>query len=470
MNTFSQRRMILTSYLFLLSSYLISSQPYQSTKPEDESIHLAHSSEHSLFTDQAALTDSIPSSAQTVDRPSTWASFPVSKTPLSNLDVLLFNHHINSLGKEKRLIVWGDGHEAWITEGQKAMLIFHYGRRLFVDVTELEISNMRDHKGFVLEHDRQRQEQQLIDGHGSSNFPEKIQVGKKAVAPLIGDIRTCRMKARLTELTQFRTRYYRSATGRQSQSWLLALIRTLANESASNLTITEFLHPWRQNSIIVRFEPNPASLVTSLQETPTLIIGSHQDSTNLLPFLPAPGADDDGSGTVSTLEALSVLLQHDWQPSINKGAVEFMFYSAEEGGLLGSQSIAKSYKDQGRKIMAMLQLDMTAFVKMGTEPKVGLITDFVDPYFNNFLKIVIGEYLSIGHVETRCGYACSDHASWNNLGVPAGFVIESKFEDSNPHIHSIKDKPDVEGFSVEHMAEFTKLVVGTVVELTGADA
>lgn len=38
-------------------------------------------------------------------------------------------------------------------------------------------------------------------------------------------------------------------------------------------------------------------------------------STNLLPFLGAPGADDDGSGTVTILEAYRALLASDFKPS-----------------------------------------------------------------------------------------------------------------------------------------------------------
>lgn len=112
------------------------------------------------------------------------------------------------------------------------------------------------------------------------------------------------------------------------------------------------------------------------------------------PFLPAPGADDDGSGTMSILEAYRALLAADFHPV---RTVEFQWYSAEEGGLLGSQAIAKDYEAKGINVMAMsqvcpsldfiknvvesemiLQFDMTAFVKRGTREEVGIITDYVD--------------------------------------------------------------------------------------------
>lgn len=127
-----------------------------------------------------------------------------------------------------------------------------------------------------------------------------------------------------------------------------------------------------------------------------MVIGAHQDSINL--FLPsilsAPGADDDGSGTVTILEALRVLLESE---SIIKGnasnTVEFHWYSAEEGGLLGSQAIFSAYKKEGRDVRAMLQQDMTGYTHRTTEAgepeSVGVITDFVDPNLTDFIKKII---------------------------------------------------------------------------------
>lgn len=56
-----------------------------------------------------------------------------------------------------------------------------------------------------------------------------------------------------------------------------------------------------------------------------------------------------------------------------------------------------------------------------------------------FIKTLIGKYLAIGYVETKCGYACSDHASWTKYGYPGAFGIESSFENSNQNIHSVNE-------------------------------
>lgn len=86
---------------------------------------------------------------------------------------------------------------------------------------------------------------------------------------------------------------------------------------------------------------------------PLTIIGAHQDSANyLFPLLPAPGADDDCSGTVSILEAFRVLAMRGYIPET---PVEFHWYAAEEAGLLGSQAIAMDYKGLRKSIGAMLE-------------------------------------------------------------------------------------------------------------------
>ena len=84
----------------------------------------------------------------------------------------------------------------------------------------------------------------------------------------------------------------------------------------------------------------------------------------------------------------------------------------------------------------MLQMDMTAYVKPGTTERIGVIQDFVDPQLTALLGDLVDEYASIPQVKTKCGYACSDHASWSKIGVPSSFAIESSFEDSNKNIHS----------------------------------
>lgn len=106
--------------------------------------------------------------------------------------------------------------------------------------------------------------------------------------------------------------------------------------------------------MIARFEPARGKIVENRAiKMPHIIIGAHQDSANYnFPLLPAPGADDDGSGTVTILEAFRALVQAGFKPEV---PVEFHWYAAEEGGLLGSQDVVSEYVHQRKDIGAMIQ-------------------------------------------------------------------------------------------------------------------
>lgn len=283
---------------------------------------------------------------------------------------------------------------------------------------------------------------------------------QERVKAVISKISTKGMIENLKKFTSFRTRYYRSETGRQSQLWLLSKINEITSQFASKalqnqIIVSEFSHTWNQNSIVVKIKG------TSSEDV--IIIGAHQDSAHTWPFLPAPGADDDGSGTMSILEAYRGLIEAGFSP---KRTVEFHFYSAEEGGLLGSQAVARDYESRGVKVLAMSQFDMTAWVKRGTKESVGIIMDYTHSALTAFNKELVEAYLDIPYVETKCGYACSDHASWSKAGYPSIFTIESAFEISNQNIHSGNDRIDIsDEFSFDHMLEFSKLAVAFAIEL-----
>ncbi|KAI5854110.1 hypothetical protein BZA05DRAFT_371241 [Tricharina praecox] len=283
---------------------------------------------------------------------------------------------------------------------------------------------------------------------------------QKTIKPLLSTLDKSSIQANLEKFTSFYTRYAKSDYGRQSSEWLQnRVIETAAGYK--NLEVKPFPHSWGQNSIIARIPG---------RTNKTVVIGAHQDSINL--FLPsllgAPGADDDGSGTVTILEAFRVFIKYlaDSGETLEQ-TVEFHWYSAEELGLLGSQAIFSSYEKEGRDVVAMLQQDMTGFVektlKAGKPEAVGVITDYVDQGLTEFIKKVITEYCDIPWTATACGYACSDHASASKAGYPSAFVIESAFEDSDNHIHTTEDK--IEYLSFDHMLQHAKLTLGLAMEL-----
>ncbi|KZV69148.1 peptidase [Peniophora sp. CONT] len=375
-------------------------------------------------------------------------AFQTSQTPLSLQNTLVpvpedadftgVNLDLNSL----RLVQFENWEPIWITELEKIQAK-QQGLRFF-DITDSQDLGSSIADGLRVQH-----------AFPTPNATEQVE-------GVIKTLTTKTMTENLQNFSSFRNRYYRADTGRQSQQWLLSKISETTSEFApkalqDKISITEFPHSWGQNSIVVH--------INGSAPTGTVVIGAHQDSTNIWPFLPAPGADDDGSGSVTILEAYRALIAADFRPVQD---VEFHWYSAEEGGLLGSQAVARDYEARKVPVIAMSQFDMTAWVKSGTREEVGIITDFVDESLTEFNKQLVDAYLDIPYVETKCGYACSDHASWAKAGYASSFTIESKFENSNKNIHSANDRIDVSPeFSFSHMLEFSKLAVAYIVELGG---
>ncbi|KAK4499468.1 hypothetical protein PRZ48_009983 [Zasmidium cellare] len=348
---------------------------------------------------------------------------------------------------EKYLVQLSPTETRWVTENEKWALR-REGKKFF-DITRQHT----EPELFLHEKDRETR---------TVKFPKKP-AQNETVSELIKGLKKENMKEHLETFTSFHTRYYKSDYGRQSSEWLLDQVnQTLADAGVG--IVRPFEHEWGQNSII-------ATLPGKSEKT--VVIGAHQDSINLfLPsILPAPGADDDGSGTVTILEALRVLLQDkDIAHGKAENTVEFHWYSAEEGGLLGSQAIFSSYEKEGRDVKAMLQQDMTGYTQgtkdAGKPESVGVITDYVDPGLTDFIKKVVDTYCDIPYVETKCGYACSDHASASKAGYPSAFVIESEFADSDKKIHTQQDK--IEYLDFDHMLQHARLTLGLAYELAFA--
>ncbi|MCX5008658.1 M28 family metallopeptidase [Streptomyces sp. NBC_00638] len=85
---------------------------------------------------------------------------------------------------------------------------------------------------------------------------------------------------------------------------------------------------------------------------------------------PAPGADDDGSGTaavVAAAECLHHLLAEGRTPTRN---VRFVLFNAEEQGLVGSKFYARAAAAADDRIAGVFQMDMIAGSQQGSTPTI----------------------------------------------------------------------------------------------------
>ncbi|MCE3009757.1 MAG: M28 family peptidase [Proteobacteria bacterium] len=190
-----------------------------------------------------------------------------------------------------------------------------------------------------------------------------------------------------------------------------------------------------------------------------VVLGGHLDSVNSKDGGRAPGADDNASGSSNLIQALSLVLEKG-QP---ERTLEFFWYAGEEQGLLGSAEIAKSYHQDRKDVVGVLQLDMTLFPGSGAMV-IGSMTDFTSAWLRDYLEELNRHYLNAKIIYDSCGYGCSDHASWFRQGFPTLMPFESNSGNMNSKIHSRKDIIDAR-LNFEHSALFTKVAVAFAMDL-----
>ncbi|KAJ0162807.1 Leucine aminopeptidase 1 [Colletotrichum tanaceti] len=263
---------------------------------------------------------------------------------------------------------------------------------------------------------------------------------------LISRVSNTNPQSWLQTLTDFNNRHYRSATGTQASTWLYNQAVSIAS-GYSAITVSRFTHSFNQPSIIVKYPGTSSNLI---------IVGAHFDSTAGATTARAPGADDNGTGTVNLLEALRVLVAAGFRP---KNTIEFHFYAGEEGGLLGSQAIFSNYRTAGKRVLGMLNQDMTGYSPGG---RATVYTDYVDAAFTAYVRLVTTQFTGATPASSSCGYGCSDHASARSNGFPAAFVNEEAFSTSNPNIHTARDT--YASIQWNAVLRHSKLTVGFLVE------
>ena len=161
----------------------------------------------------------------------------------------------------------------------------------------------------------------------------------------------------------------------------------------------------------------------------------YQDTEN-----PAPGADDDASGIAVLIESARVL--KDLKP---KASLVFAAFAGEEQGLLGATLLARKWKQAGKKIEAVVNLDMIGNVEGGNgkveESRVRIFSE--DPADSPSREL--GRY--IHRIASKLGTAFSvdlvfrndrfgrggDHTPFLQEGFPAVRLTEAAENYSRQH-------------------------------------
>jgi len=276
------------------------------------------------------------------------------------------------------------------------------------------------------------------------------------IQPMLTEIKAINIQETITKLSSFKNRYYKGEFGKQSATWIKDTWTSLVKDR-SDAKVEFFPHSqWDQPSVILTLKGKSDEVI---------VLGGHQDSINGSfggSTSTAPGADDNASGISTITEVIRVLASSSYQP---EKTIKFMAYAGEEVGLLGSKEIAQSFKAKNVNVIGVMQLDMTNF-KGTKDLDIVMMRDYTNDQQNTFVGTIIDRYVpGVKWGYDKCGYGCSDHASWHSQGFPASMPFESKMNDMNHNIHTARDTISVSNNNADHAYKFARMGLAFVVEL-----
>jgi leucyl aminopeptidase len=372
-----------------------------------------------------------------------------------------FEYNELAYHKSNDMVFFGVNREYWWQQLDKLNHKPNCGK--FINVTDewqqyLQANKLNSERGSVLDYEYFLRKF-LADSNAvkSISFNKVITGGiennQELLANLYQEINQDRIGNSLDELSSHYNRAAHTNTGYQAALHVKTWMEDLLN--ASNRSPDDFAYELIQTNLVYR-QPSVVAVLGKNLPGKALVIGAHLDTVG---GGRRPGVDDDGCGSVVVLETARLLVNSDHQ--FNR-PIYFIWYAAEEAGLVGSKKVVQAAIDRGIEIDSVLQLDVIGRRAKAEDPTMWFLKDYVNLDFTSYLATLAKDYVKVPVDYTVCGYACSDHASWTAKGFVAGAGVESAFSDINPYIHSAEDTK--EHVYMDNMVNFTKLALAYAVD------
>jgi hypothetical protein len=181
---------------------------------------------------------------------------------------------------------------------------------------------------------------------------------------------------------------------------------------------------------------------------------------------PAPGADDNASGSIAVLTAARLLAPYDLAHT-----VRFVLFTGEEQGLLGSAAYAARCVALGEDIRGVVNLDMLAY----NSNELLMFDLYASPDVDGSLQLaqawaqvvdVYGIDLSPHLHVISSGFPIWNSDQWSFLqrGIPAFMACEDT-DDFTPYLHTVNDR--VSTLDLDYYASSTRAAVATIAHLAG---
>jgi Peptidase family M28 len=199
------------------------------------------------------------------------------------------------------------------------------------------------------------------------SFAQSILKRDPEIDAMVKEINADTLKANMYKLVSFGTRNTLSTQGNPTRGvgaarqWILSRFKDYAKQSDGRLsafidTVTYLPDGKRVDRPIILGNVVATLKGTDPNDHRLFIMSGHMDNmrTNVMDSVgDAPGADDDGSGTVAVMECARIMSKHKFPATII-----FVTVAGEEQGLIGAYYMSKKAKKENWAIEAVLNNDI----------------------------------------------------------------------------------------------------------------
>ncbi len=244
-----------------------------------------------------------------------------------------------------------------------------------------------------------------------------------------------------THLMNLQTRYVYTSENDVAQDYIMAKFLSFGYTNVHTDNVDVF--GWPGHNVI-------CTKTGTTEPNKYIVIGAHYDSYNTQtdPYIFAPGADDNGSGTVAVLEIARAMVNIPTSKSI-----VFIAFDGEEVGLVGSSYYAGMAAATGMDIELMLNMDMIGYNPYAV-PDVLIMADIASLAYANLASQLTTQYTSLWPTVSTAAGGSSDHAPFGQNGFNFVYAEEGTF--NTPGWHT--DIDVISRMDIPYLTEVVRLM------------
>ncbi|MDZ7764295.1 MAG: M20/M25/M40 family metallo-hydrolase [Melioribacteraceae bacterium] len=273
---------------------------------------------------------------------------------------------------------------------------------------------------------------------------------------IITEINAESVRGYIQGLQDFGTRFLRHPNRKEVSLWIKNQFELMGY---TDVVLDSFMvGSYRQYNVVATY---PAT--TNSEKV--IVIGGHHDSITSESLsdvnAPAPGADDNASGTTAVLETARAIMNSNFESEVT---IKFVTFAAEELGLYGAFDYAGKAADAGMDIKFMINHDMISNTSRSLENSLVNVNYYTGSEVYRDLALTnLQKFSAIGGVPGNSNSASSDSYPFYSNGFNVVYFAENDFSN---YYHSSEDL--IDRYSMEYCAEVIKASAATLI--TGAIA